>query len=183
MPPKAQPPPELFAPSSAHIALAIALIKAKPAGTSARGDTCIAYNCSSADHIDYVLQLRDQVRPGSPSFDYSGEQYLDLVAYWKSQCQSLQDDCNQLRNENSRLERSNHSLTSRDNCAVDYAPVNTMNTSKRKARAASPVRNAKRPKGDQPVERSVAETLEEIDEDMDFLDGLGQGESSCFLLH
>lgn len=53
-----------------------------------------------------------------------------------------------------------------------------MNTSKRKARAASPTRNVKHLKGDPPVERSVAETQEEIDQDMDFLDGLGQGKSS-----
>lgn len=38
MPSKAQPSPEPFVPSSAHIALAIALIRAKPAGTSARGE-------------------------------------------------------------------------------------------------------------------------------------------------
>jgi hypothetical protein len=30
-------------------------------------------------------------------------------------------------------------------------------------------------KGDQSVDRSVAETQEEIDEDMEFLDSLGQG--------
>jgi hypothetical protein len=53
-----------------------------------------------------------------------------------------------------------------------------MNTSKRKACAASPTRTVKRLKGDQPFERSVAETQKEIDEDMDFLDGLGQGKFS-----
>ncbi|KAF1927596.1 uncharacterized protein M421DRAFT_64772 [Didymella exigua CBS 183.55] len=160
MSPKAQPPRELFAPSSAHIALAIALIRAKPPGTSAR---------------DYVVQLRDQVRPGSPASDLPDNgQYLDLVAYWKDHCQRLQDECDQLRHENSRLERSNHSLTIRTSCTLDAAPVNAMNTSKRKGRAASPARNAKRLKGDQSIERSVAETQEEIDHDMDFLDGLGQ---------
>ncbi|KAF3049292.1 hypothetical protein E8E11_006044 [Didymella keratinophila] len=160
MPPKTQPSPEPFEPSSAHIALAITLIRTKPAGTSTR---------------DYVLQLRDQVRPGSPGAGYQSEEhYLELVAYWKNQCERLQEENDQLRSENTRLERSNHSLTTRTSCTPDFAPVNAMNTSKRKTRAASPARNSKRPKGDQPVDRSVAETQEEIDEDMDFLDSLGQ---------
>lgn len=126
------------------------------------------------------------MRPGSPETDHpSEENYLDLVAYWKHLCERLQRENDQLRNENSRLERSNHSLTSRIGSSSDLAPVNAMNTSKRKARAASPTRNAKRLKENQPVDRSVAETQEEIDEDMDFLDGLGQGEHvrslSCFV--
>lgn len=50
-----------------------------------------------------------------------------------------------------------------------------MPTSKRKPRAISPTRSPKRLKHDQLVERSVAETQEEIDDDMEFLDGLGQG--------
>ncbi|KAF3047002.1 hypothetical protein E8E12_010194 [Didymella heteroderae] len=175
MPPKAQLPPEPFAPSGAHIALAIALIRAKPAGTLARGELHIADDWSPAYPVDYVLQLRNQVRPASPGADRPhDEHYLDVVAYWKDQCRRLQYENDQLRNENSRLERSNHSLASRTGCTTDSAPVNAMNTSKRKARAASPTRITKRLKGDQPVERSVAETLEEIDGDMDFLDGLGQ---------
>lgn len=179
MSPKVQPPPEPFAPSSAHIALAIALIRAKPAGTSARGEILTAYSEFFAYHVDYVLQLRDQLRPGSPGSDHpDNAHYLDLVAYWKGQCQRLQDDCDQLRNENSKLERSNHSLTSRESYTPGNAPINVVDASKRKARAASPSRNVKRLKGDHPVERSVAETQEEIDEDMDFLDGLGLGKFS-----
>jgi hypothetical protein len=177
MPSKVQPSPEPFAPSSAHIALAIALIRAKPAGTSARGERPFLTRDLLANHVDYVLQLRDQVRPGSPETNHpSEEHYLDLVAYWKNQCERLQEENDQLRNENTRLERSNHSLTSRTSCTPDFAPGNAMNTSKRKARTASPTRNPKRMKGDQSVDRSVEETQEEIDEDMDFLDSLGQGE-------
>lgn len=129
----------------------------------------------SADYADYILQLRNQVRPGSPTSEHESGRYFDLVAYWKEQCRRLQNECDDLRKENSRLERSNHSLTNHTSCTPDIAPINAMNTSKRKARAASPTRNVKRLKGDQPVERSVAETQEEIDDDMDFLDGLGQG--------
>ncbi|KAH6625235.1 hypothetical protein C7974DRAFT_196629 [Boeremia exigua] len=160
MPPKAQPVPRSIAPSSAHVALAIALIRTKPSNTSAR---------------DYIVQLRDQIRPGSsPSEHHEHGGYLDLVAYWKEQCRKLQDECDHLRHENSRLERSNHSLTHRSSCTSDAAPVNAMNTSKRKARTSSPTRNVKRQKESQPVQRSVTETQEDIDDNMDFLDGLGQ---------
>ena len=145
----------------------------------------LSYLTTPANYVDYVLQLREQVRPGSPETDRpSEEHYLDLVAYWKNQCEKLQEENDQLRNENTRLERSNHSLTSRTSYTSDFAPVNTINTSKRKARAASPTRNPKRLKGDQPVDRSVTETQEEIDDDMDFLDGLGQGKlSTTFSCH
>ncbi|KAF9692970.1 hypothetical protein EKO04_009070 [Ascochyta lentis] len=159
MPSKAQPPSDPFAPSSAHVALAIALIRAKPPGISAR---------------DYVLRLRSQVRPGSTgSENHEHGHYLDLVTYWKEQCQRLQDECDNLRSENIKLERSNHSLTSRTSCTPDIVSVNTMNTSKRKARTASPTRNAKRPKGTQQVENSTAETEEVIEDDFEFLDSLG----------
>lgn len=179
MPSKAQPPPAAFEPSSAHVALAIAIIRTKPAGTSARGELHPSYYCLSANHQDYVLQLRDAVRLGSPLADYEdGGHYVDLVAYWKDQCQRQQDECDRLRIENSRLERSNQSLISRSGCTPDVASINAMNTSKRKARALSPARNAKRLKVDQPVERSLVETQEDIDEDMDFLDRLGQGRSN-----
>jgi len=128
------------------------------------------------DCVDYIAHLRDQVRPGSSPFEhYNRSDYLDLVAYWKEQCRRLQDECKHLRNENSRLERSNHSLTYNTTCMPDMGPANAMNTSKRKARVFSPTRSAKRLKGDQPVERSVVETQEEIDDDMEVLNGLGQG--------
>ncbi|KAJ4366721.1 hypothetical protein N0V95_000050 [Ascochyta clinopodiicola] len=159
MPPKAQPPSDPFTPSSAHVALAIAVIRAKPPGTSAR---------------DYVLQLRSQVRPCSAESDTCGQgHYLDLVAYWKEQCRRLQDECDGLRSENIKLERSNHSLTSRTSCTSDTVSINTMNTSKRKAQTASPARNAKRCKGAQQGENSTTETQEIIDDDFNFLDGLG----------
>jgi hypothetical protein len=85
-----------------------------------------------------------------------------------------------LRNENSRLERSNHSLTKATNFDADLDSGNVTNSPKRKARAASPVRTAKRRKGDEQVERTVAETRDEIDEDMDFLDSLGQGKTHTY---
>ncbi|KAF1349343.1 hypothetical protein EJ07DRAFT_169408 [Lizonia empirigonia] len=160
MPTKAQPPPDLSLPSSAHVALAIALIRAKPPGTSAR---------------EYVLQLRDQVRPRSlGSEHHENGQYLDLVAYWKEQCRRLQDECDSLRSENAKLERSNHHLTNLTSSTTDLVPGNTINTSKRKARAASPTRIVKRPKAAPQVEQSVAETQDGIEDDFDFLDELGQ---------
>lgn len=176
MPSKAQPPPDLFVPSSAHVALAIVIIKAKPPGISARGQHSPAFSTVVFDSPEHVLQLRDQLRaesPGSGCHEHSN--YLDLVAYWKEQCRSLQNECDNLRSENIKLERSNHHLTSLTNHISEPVPANAMNTSKRKARATSPMRTVKRPKAGQQAELSVAETQDGIDDDMDFLDGLGQG--------
>lgn len=168
-------------PSNAHVALAIALIRAKPPGTSARGQLSLAMNVVSADCLEYVLQLRDQVRPKSlGSEHHENGQYLDLVAYWKEQCRRLQDECDSLRSENAKLERSNHHLTNLTSSMTDLVSGNTLNTSKRKARAASPTRTVKRPKAAPQVEQSVAETQDAIEDDFDFLDELGQGTSpSC----
>lgn len=85
-----------------------------------------------------------------------------------------------MRNENSRLERSNHSLTKATSFDADLDSGDATNAPKRKARAASPVRTAKRRKGNEQVERTVAETQDEIDEDMDFLDSLGQGKIQTY---
>jgi hypothetical protein len=135
-----------------------------------------------ADLTDYVLQLRSRMRSASPgSEDHEHGHYFDLVAYWKEQCQKLQEKCNDLRSENIKLERSNHQLITRTSCIPDIDPTNTINTSKRKTPVASPTRNSKRPKGVQQVEQSAAETQEGIDDDFDFLDGLGQGESLSYL--
>ncbi|KAF3009798.1 hypothetical protein E8E13_010086 [Curvularia kusanoi] len=161
MPPKVQPraAPQFFSPSSAHIALAIVLLRKKPPGTSAR---------------DYIKQLRSQLRSdASASEQYSGR-YLDLVAYWKEQCQLLQTQCDSLRTENSRLERSNRSLTKGAGCDVNPMPSNNTSASKRKPRSISPARSPKRRKDNDQAERSIADTQDEIDEDMDFLDNLGQ---------
>ncbi len=43
MPPKAQPAPSTFAPPSAHVALAIALIRTKPPDVAARGVTSLVH--------------------------------------------------------------------------------------------------------------------------------------------
>lgn len=127
-----------------------------------------------ADQVDYILQLRNQVRPGSPVSEHG--HHIDLVQYWKEQCRRLQDECDHLRTENSKLERSNHSLTNRTSCTPDVPPTNAMNVSKRKAGAKSPSRTVKRTKVDPQNENSAAETQEIIEDDFDFLDGLGQGE-------
>ena len=126
---------------------------------------------------DYVLQLRKQVRSGSVADDCPDSRYLNLVAYWKEQCRIIQDERDDLRRENNRLERSNLMLTTHSSCTAENAPANAMNSSKRKARAASPTRNIKRPKGNQQVELSATETQEGIDDDFEFLESLGQCKS------
>lgn len=136
---------------------------------------CSLNAASAADHPDYILQLRAQIKPVVSTSPLDDRHYLDIVAYWKEHCKQLQERCNDLQIENSRLERSNHSLTKHTTCVPESSPGSVTNASKQKARGASPIRIARRRKGDQQAERSVAETQNEIDDDMDFLDGLGEG--------
>jgi hypothetical protein len=73
-------------------------------------------------------------------------------------------------------------LTKATSCDVELGSGTVTNAPKRKGRAVSPARTAKRRKGDEQIERTVAETQDEIDEDMDFLDSLGQGKIHTYLL-
>lgn len=101
--------------------------------------------------------------------------HLDLVAYWQEQYQRVQNECDVLRSENTKLERSNQLLTNRTAQPHD----NELSTLKRKSQTASTARACKRPKASQQktAEQSVDETQEAIENDFDFLDGIGEGRS------
>jgi hypothetical protein len=108
--------------------------------------------------------------------------YLDLVGYWREQCQKAQDESDRLRSINIRLERSNHLLSQRTDINIDERPGTAPSVAKRKG-AASSMRSPKRPKplAVKTAEQTVAQTQESIENDYGFLDGLGDGESGCCL--
>ncbi|KAF1835597.1 hypothetical protein BDW02DRAFT_282884 [Decorospora gaudefroyi] len=150
-------------PSQTQTALAIAIVRSKPAGVQVR---------------DYMLQLRAQVKRGrNPMEREDPGHYIDLVAYWKNQCQQAQDECDRLRTANIKLERSNHLLASqagtplRPDIEVDIqAPA-----SKRRAASTSPVRGPKKPRSTQnkPARPPIAAAQDTIENDLDFLEILG----------
>jgi hypothetical protein len=114
----------------------------------------------------------------SPHTDEHGHR-LDLVTYWQEQYKRLQTECDVLRSENIRLERSNQVLTSAT-CQTDDSGGGhgkTAQASKRKAPTASTGRASKRTKASQQKtsEQSIIETQEAIEDDYNFLDGLGEG--------
>jgi cytochrome c biogenesis protein ResB len=119
------------------------------------------------------------MKTGSPSprrDDYG--HHLDLVAYWQEQCRRLQTECDVLRSENIKLERSNQLLTSAPCQTHDGGGHSkTAQASKRKAPMASTVRASKRIKASQlkTSEQAIIQTQEAIEDDYDFLDGLGDG--------
>ena len=90
----------------------------------------------------------------------------------------MQTECDVLRSENIKLERSNQLLTSLAGQAQD-GNNKAAQAPKRKAQMASTVRVSKRLKASQPKipEQSTNETQEAIEEDLEFLDGLGEGTS------
>jgi uncharacterized protein YdaT len=94
----------------------------------------------------------------------------------------VQNECDILRSENAKLERSNQLLTSRMSQKHDAGPNDVGQAPKRKAPTASAARVCKRPKTSQQksVEQSVDETQEAIEANFDFLDGLGTGEPLLF---
>jgi hypothetical protein len=131
--------------------------------------------------LDYILQLRAHCKQGQPAH---GEEdighYLDLVSYWREQCQKAQDESDRLRGINIRLERSNHLLSQRTT-ETEERPGTAPSIGKRKG-AVSPTRSPKRPKPPPfKTEQTVAQTQESIENDYGFLEGLGDGESHCRL--
>jgi hypothetical protein len=126
---------------------------------------------------DYVLQFREHYKAGRPaSNDEELSHYLDLVGYWQEQCRKAQEECDRVRTINIRLERSNHMLSQQTSTTPDDRPSTATSTSKRKA-AATQARLPKRPKApaSKTEAQSVAQTQEGIENDYEFLEGLGQG--------
>ncbi|KAL5113996.1 hypothetical protein ACEQ8H_008101 [Pleosporales sp. CAS-2024a] len=162
-------------PSPAQTALAMILLRSKPTDVTVR---------------DFVLQLRTHYKSGRTAVDPADYgHYLDLACYWKEQCQRAQDECERLQSINIRLERSNQSLSQRMSVpsaqaldtATDERPMaanstrpGTANATKRKA-PASPSKSSKRPRvpAAKASEPTVAQTQESIENDFEFLEGLG----------
>ncbi|CAN9365687.1 unnamed protein product [Alternaria alternata] len=145
-----------FLPSEQQMALALAIVRTKPAGMQVR---------------DYVLQLRAQTKPGlSPRERENPTCYVDEVAYWKNRCQKAEDECEKLRSVNIKLERSNHLLSSLSGPVLDVDAA--AYTTKRKAPSASPTRS--KPSRQAQKQSPTAAAQETIDNDLDFLEVLGR---------
>lgn len=137
-----------------------------------------ASHARGIDLKDHILQLRNHIRHRDPAIHRQGDgQYLDLVAYWQDLYQKAQSECDRLRIINTKLERSNHLLSNLanipSNTSIDIATA----TSKRKAPSAAVVRPPKRSKApfQSLGEQSTAAAQETINNDFEFLDGLGEG--------
>lgn len=171
-------------PSSAQAALALAILNAKPPAISARGQCHVPGRENVAYGADYVLQLRSHLQLGeNPGCGPKASHYIDLVSYWKTQCQNVTEECDRLRSVNIKLERSSHQLANLT--SPDIGAESVPNSPKRRDRISSPARTAKRPRflqtnGTKDIPTTVHETVER---DSDFLYTLGHGKliSICTL--
>ncbi|KAF2127020.1 hypothetical protein P153DRAFT_296617 [Dothidotthia symphoricarpi CBS 119687] len=162
MAPSSPAPSTPIAPSPAQAALAIAIIRSKP------------FNIAIRDH---VLHLRRQIRRGKPANNEQEHcRYLDLVAYWKDECQRAQDECDRLCAINIKLERSNHLLSNLTSMIPNPSVDSASATSKRKAPSTVVVRVPKRAKVSlqKQGEQSAAGAQTTINNDFNFLDGMGE---------
>lgn len=165
-------------PSSAEIALAIAILRSKPSAVALRGQcSCFAPRYTNLTWLDYILQLREHCRQGQPAYStHDLDHYLDLVGYWQDQCQKAQEECARLRSVNIRLERSNHQLAQQNDAGLDQRPGTASSASKRKTPSPS-----KRPRSPtKATEQPLARAQEGIESDYEFLGGLGDSKSSFF---
>jgi hypothetical protein len=185
MAPCTTPLPAPILPTCAQAALAIAIIRSKPADITVRGWSHyrrrppVLLNCA-----DYVRQLREHTQPGQPTNNAEEhEHYLDLVGYWQDQYQRAQEECQKLRSINIRLERSNQTLSQRTSeTPYDERPSTATIVTSTKRKAPAPLTRApKRPKPSAYAtsEQSNTHTQEGIENDYDFLEGLGEGNIPC----
>ncbi|KAH6881998.1 hypothetical protein BKA58DRAFT_11641 [Alternaria rosae] len=145
-------------PSHQQIALALAIVRSKPAGIQIR---------------DYILQLRAQIRPGpDPRERDNAKCHIDQVAYWKERCQQAEDECGRLRGVNIKLERSNHLLS---NISVPFPDIYP---SMLKAPTVSPKRSKPSRQAQRQCLQPAAAAQETIQNDMDFLNVLGKDGSN-----
>ncbi|KAF1962341.1 hypothetical protein CC80DRAFT_588901 [Byssothecium circinans] len=147
MPSKAARFMPTVAPPREAIAFALAIVKATPAGMSAK---------------DYALKLRDHLRPGQLDLSDSEKgRYLDVVSYQQQRIGDLEKQIRELQAQNIQLERMGW-LNIQDDTA---APAST---GKRK-RTAPPHKSSRVKPVHQPG--SVEESMEV---DFNILEGLGE---------
>ncbi|EUC51069.1 hypothetical protein COCMIDRAFT_80142 [Bipolaris oryzae ATCC 44560] len=154
MDPIATKNPSTSLPSQQQIALAIAIIRCKPAGVPLR---------------EHVIHLRSQIKLGQDPRERANPGcYVDQVAYWKERCKRAEDECEQLRSVNIKLERSNQLLSNQQ------SPISEIETDSN-IRPPSSTKGLKRPKQVQKRAHDlVAAAQETINQDLDFLEAIGK---------
>lgn len=127
--------------------------------------------CSShrTHSIDYVLQLRAHLKQGRwPAHESEQDRYLDLVDYWKEECEVAKRECAELRSQIVKLERTNQLLDQQ--VERDYAAPKMAGRPKRK-RTEAPTGKARKTPHSTPA--SVETTTEN---DAEVIEGnLGDG--------
>jgi len=171
----APPLPAGIVPSKLQIALAIAVLKTKPDGITARGKCSNSGLTSPLLTVtEYVLCLRSHFKRGRQvSTEEQQHRHLDSVAYWREQYERAEAKCQELEHRNVQLERANDALQ------VQYVPVSPSVSPKRKGDARKQAASPKRPKGTPEIpENSVMAAQGTFGGDLDTLDGLGEGKHS-----
>jgi hypothetical protein len=105
-----QPPPE-------QLALALAIVKSKPANLDIKG--ALLHHQLSRSHltnysIEYILQVRQFIKTSREAEAFrSPEQFFDSVAFWKQAHDESEAEQNKLRDRVYELEQCNEMLLAR----------------------------------------------------------------------
>ncbi|KAE8866649.1 hypothetical protein PTNB73_04743 [Pyrenophora teres f. teres] len=145
-------------PSDEQVALALAIIRTKPGNVQVR---------------DYILQLRAQVKLGlDPRERDDPGRYIDHVTYWKHRCLHAEDECENLRNINTKLGRSNKTSASSYATAPDIDMI-IHNGGERSPSVPSNRSPTRKKQTQKRVQRPTTAAQDTIEDDMDFLELLG----------
>ena len=162
-------------PSPETIALALAVVKATPFGMTSRGNPQSLLSRKFLILLDYVIQLRAQLKRGRPASNEIGQsRYLDLVAYWQHKCDTAEQRCGELEKRVASLERSVHCLGQLSQDAPEDPPedfgVLPTTSSKKKGPTTTAPKRSKRLKAQAAKPPTPEETLEE---DLQLFETLG----------
>jgi hypothetical protein len=119
--------------------------------------------------------LRDHLKRGKqPVTGSGGHQYLDISAYWKDRYDESEQRCRELEHRIVQLERAKDALQSRPD--IEEIIVKDSRSTKRKGAAGGSTRASKRAKASSDVvDKSVKGAQGSFAEDLETLDGLGEG--------
>ncbi|KAF2659843.1 hypothetical protein K491DRAFT_712374 [Lophiostoma macrostomum CBS 122681] len=146
--------------SRVQVALAIAIVRSKPDELSIR---------------DHLLKLRAHLKQGKqPVTDSGGHRHLDVGAYWRDRHDESEQRCRELEHRIVQLERAKDALQSRPD--IEGIIAKDSRTTKRKGGANGSARSTKRVKASSDtVDKSVKGAQGSFADDLETLDGLGEG--------
>ncbi|KAL3472994.1 hypothetical protein BJX99DRAFT_261812 [Aspergillus californicus] len=134
---------DLSSPTPEQIALALAIVKSKPAHFTIR---------------EYILQIRQNIKPSNNAeISRSPEKYFDSVSFWKQAYEKSEAEQSKLLDQNFELKQRHDALLMRKNAPEDPPETAALESSKQKITRSQTARKRTKTQLDQTANSSAAD--------------------------